>query len=538
MPAAPRSKVVREGEIAIYHTWSRCVQQMFLCGRDRVTGQDFEYRREWLESLLVYLAGVFAIDVGNYQVLSNHVHLISRTRPDIANGWSNEEVAWRWKCAWPHHENGKWVRSPTDEEIEELLQKPDKLAAARAGLASISWLMARWKEPFSRLANAETNHSGTCWESRFGAREICGDGANLLCNVYVDLNQLRAGMASDLEQSNHSAIQQRIRAWRRAEAEASVKKFLRGNRRADLELQIAQVEQLLAGTCLAPISESGPLKLVRDVGPYIVAAPSERERIVPGLLVEVEAGRLDVDPQDGVREGPSVGEGGTRATLLETVEAGDAVVASGDAAGYPLEQVNAPGSEGSSEESEIHVEGRAIRVAEIGERSEAAPEVEEDPRVNDVGDTAPSREGRGTRRGECGFGPRHEDEVPIYERRHGHRRTNRPRTYNTHRRLMVQSWRPRVSDNPILSMSLDRYLAVVQWTAMEIFTEQNAPMPPELQDELRSLGVVPEYWVESVKRFGDLFHGAVGPPEELAARAARVGGRTIHGMRACRAAFS
>ena len=93
MPGNARRKIVREGEIGIYHTWSRCVQKAFLCGHDPETDTDFDYRRVWIKSLLAYQASVFAVDVGNYSVLSNHQHLIARTRPDIAAQWSDEEVS-------------------------------------------------------------------------------------------------------------------------------------------------------------------------------------------------------------------------------------------------------------------------------------------------------------------------------------------------------------------------------------------------------------------------------------------------------------
>ena len=102
MPGHARKDIVREGEIGVYHCWSRCVQRAFLCGEDPSTGQNYEHRRGWIQSLLVYQASVFALDVANYTILSNHQHLIARTRPDIAATWSDEEVAWRWKLAWPN----------------------------------------------------------------------------------------------------------------------------------------------------------------------------------------------------------------------------------------------------------------------------------------------------------------------------------------------------------------------------------------------------------------------------------------------------
>jgi len=112
MPGHARRDIVREGEIGVYHTWSRCVQRAFLCGLDALTGENFEHRRTWIKTLLEYQASVFAIDVGNYSILSNHQHLIARTRPDIAATWSDEQVAWRWKLAWPAWQDGQWAENP------------------------------------------------------------------------------------------------------------------------------------------------------------------------------------------------------------------------------------------------------------------------------------------------------------------------------------------------------------------------------------------------------------------------------------------
>ena len=116
MPGNARKDIVRAGEVATYHCWSRCVQRAFLCGEDPVTGRDFNYRRSWIEDLLAYQARVFAVDVGNYNLLSNHAHAIPRTRPDIAAQWSAEELALRWKMAWPEFLDGQWIREPTDQE--------------------------------------------------------------------------------------------------------------------------------------------------------------------------------------------------------------------------------------------------------------------------------------------------------------------------------------------------------------------------------------------------------------------------------------
>ena len=72
MPPKPRKDVVREGEIGIYHCWSRCVRRGFLMGQDPLTGNNYDHRRECLRKLIAYQAQIFAFDLGSYSILENH----------------------------------------------------------------------------------------------------------------------------------------------------------------------------------------------------------------------------------------------------------------------------------------------------------------------------------------------------------------------------------------------------------------------------------------------------------------------------------
>jgi len=99
-------------------------------------------------------------------VLSNHFHIEGRTRPDITDTWDDEEVAWRWKCAWPSWQDGVWGRQPSDYDIQELLNDKVKLAMARKGLSSLSWHMARIKEPVAKLFNKQDKVTGHFFEAR------------------------------------------------------------------------------------------------------------------------------------------------------------------------------------------------------------------------------------------------------------------------------------------------------------------------------------------------------------------------------------
>ncbi len=213
--ALPRSKYVQEGQEGVYHCFSRCVRRAFLYGFDPLTGRDFSHRKALLVKRLRHLAAVFAIEVCAYAVLANHYHLILRTRPDMVELWSDEEVARRWLTLFPRQRdpNGNGL-APGEQEICALADCPERIAELRRRLSSLSWFMGRLNESIARAANKEDAVKGRFWESRFKCQALLDDTAVAACMVYVDLNPIRAGLAATPEASDFTSIQERIRAWR------------------------------------------------------------------------------------------------------------------------------------------------------------------------------------------------------------------------------------------------------------------------------------------------------------------------------------
>ena len=80
-----RSEIVDSEKVTNYHCVSRCVRRAFLCGKDALTGQSFDHRREWIRARLSNLVNIFAVEVIAYAAMSNHLHSLIRTRPDAAN---------------------------------------------------------------------------------------------------------------------------------------------------------------------------------------------------------------------------------------------------------------------------------------------------------------------------------------------------------------------------------------------------------------------------------------------------------------------
>ena len=213
MPTYARSQIVVEDEIGVYHCIARCVRRAFLCGKDPYTGQNYSHRKDWVLDRLRELAGLFAIEVCGYCVMSNHLHLVLRNRPDIAEQWSAEEIALRWCRVFPSRDDatGEPVE-PDEHDLAMLMANYDRLAKLRKRLANLSWFMRCLCEKIARAANHEDGTSGRFWAGRFKSVALLDEAAVLACSVYVDLNPIRAGIATTPEESPYTSGRDRIRS--------------------------------------------------------------------------------------------------------------------------------------------------------------------------------------------------------------------------------------------------------------------------------------------------------------------------------------
>jgi hypothetical protein len=170
----PRSSLVSLADTPWYHVVNRCVRRAFLCGDDAVTGKNHDHRRAWIVDRVKQLAGVFAIDVAAYAVMSNHYHLVLRVDAERAQGWSNEEALRRWTQLFDGPLLVQRLLSGQGEEMDQAtLNAIDEWAATyRARLCDLSWFMRVLNETVARQANTEDGVTGRFWEGRFKSQAL------------------------------------------------------------------------------------------------------------------------------------------------------------------------------------------------------------------------------------------------------------------------------------------------------------------------------------------------------------------------------
>jgi len=200
----PRSKIVDPSVTRWYHCISRCVRRAFLLAENH----EFD-RKEWLDQRLKELDSIFAVSVAGFSLMDNHLHLLLRIDPEVAESWTPMDVAQRWLALFPPRVNRVPV-VPTQADLQRLAANLNWVEQRRSRLACLSWFMKCLKEPLSRLANREEKCRGTFFEGRFKSIAILDEESILTVAAYIDLNPVAAGIVPLPEQSPHTSIKERV----------------------------------------------------------------------------------------------------------------------------------------------------------------------------------------------------------------------------------------------------------------------------------------------------------------------------------------
>ena len=79
-----------------YHCISRCVRSAWLLQDDGINN-----RKDWIDQRLKELDQIFAVSVGGFSIMDNHLHVLLRIDDEQAKTWSPLEVARRWTRLFP-----------------------------------------------------------------------------------------------------------------------------------------------------------------------------------------------------------------------------------------------------------------------------------------------------------------------------------------------------------------------------------------------------------------------------------------------------
>jgi hypothetical protein len=216
MPRLPRSRVIDRQTVGLYHCWNQFVRQLRLAGYDPLTKLDYSERKLWFLDRLRFLAHIFLVDVASHSILSTHLHVVLRNRPDLAGAISAREVVRRWRALCPLRKNDDGSpQELTEAELERELANGKRVAEWRERLSDISWFMKELCEVIARRANLDDKVSGAFFARRFRCKRLKDEAAVLACMVYVELNEIRAGLADRPETARYSSIWKRLMARRR-----------------------------------------------------------------------------------------------------------------------------------------------------------------------------------------------------------------------------------------------------------------------------------------------------------------------------------
>ncbi len=174
---------------AIYHCVSRVVDRRFVFG---------DAEREHFRMFMRMQENFTGCRVLSYCVMSNHFHILLEVPPMPVGGLTDQEFFKRLSAT-----NSEAFVAGVAKELEEAKsQGRDEWVREihvrfTYRMHNLSEFMKTLLQRFTRWFNRTHQRSGTLWEERYKSVIVeCGVAARTMA-AYIDLNPVRAGMASD-----------------------------------------------------------------------------------------------------------------------------------------------------------------------------------------------------------------------------------------------------------------------------------------------------------------------------------------------------
>ena len=95
----------------------------------------------------------------------------------------------------------------------------------------------------------------------------------------------------------------------------------------------------------------------------------------------------------------------------------------------------------------------------------------------------------------------------------------------------------RASEKGLLPVSLEEYLAMLDWTGRQARHHKRGSIPAGLAPILERLNIQPNEWTSAVNEFGKWACRVVGTPEQMQAAAEAAGRMWYQGINRCRRFF-
>lgn len=228
-----------------YHCMSRCVRRSYLCGQDPLTGKSYEHRRGWIEERIHVLAMTYCIDILAYAVMSNHYHLVVKIDKTAAMQLSDWQVVERWSlqhCLPLVIE--KWRLHVLEDKNEYALCQRI-IDTWRQRLCDLSWFIKELNQRVSLQANREDQCQGRFWEGRYKSQALLDEKALLAAMAYVDLNPVRANVASTPETSNFTSVKRRLTSIQTPQIVSHLAPFSGSNSEGAIPFQFSEYLELL-----------------------------------------------------------------------------------------------------------------------------------------------------------------------------------------------------------------------------------------------------------------------------------------------------
>jgi hypothetical protein len=142
--------------------------------------------------------------------MSNHYHLVLHVDQRRAGQLTLAETARRWLQLFRAPPLVERYLSGEVSDIERAAAEAIVMRW-RERLCDLSWFMKCLNEHLARRANEEDQCTGRFWEGRFRSQALLDEAGLLTAMAYVDLNPIRAGVATTPETCDFTSISERVR---------------------------------------------------------------------------------------------------------------------------------------------------------------------------------------------------------------------------------------------------------------------------------------------------------------------------------------